>query len=120
MKFTNGLLIQDEISLAIGETVAHISDVFMGCFPCDTRLEAFPPYLGRVSSLTRLFSLGSQPQRGLRRADTHRSRTYSGPIDLIDQVVGKTASYERSLRRTASWFNQNVRLDLTSGAVEPG
>jgi hypothetical protein len=27
----------------------HISSVFMGCFPCDTRLEAFPPYLGRVS-----------------------------------------------------------------------
>lgn len=24
-------------------------------FPCDTRLEAFPPYLSRVSSLTRLF-----------------------------------------------------------------
>ncbi len=23
-------------------------------FPCDTRLEAFPPYLSRVSSLTRL------------------------------------------------------------------
>ena len=26
----------------------------MGCFPCDTRLEAFPPYLSRVSSLARL------------------------------------------------------------------
>ena len=25
-------------------------------FPCDTRLEAFPPYLSRVSSLTRLLS----------------------------------------------------------------
>jgi len=28
-------------------------------FPCDTRLEAFPPYLGRVSSLTRLLFLKS-------------------------------------------------------------
>ena len=26
-------------------------------FPCDTRLEAFPPYLSRVSSLTRLLFL---------------------------------------------------------------
>jgi hypothetical protein len=51
------LLILHEISLAIGEGVSHISGVFMGCFPCDTRLEAFPPYLSRVSPLTRLLSL---------------------------------------------------------------
>jgi hypothetical protein len=44
------LLILHEISLAIGEAVPHIDGVFMGCFPCDTRLEAFPPYLSRVRS----------------------------------------------------------------------
>lgn len=35
----------------------HISGVFMGCFPCDTRLEAFPPYLGRVSFWRGFFSI---------------------------------------------------------------
>src|ERR687898_3402202 len=50
------LLILHQISLAIAEALSHISSVFMGCFPCDTRLEAFPPYLSRVRSLARLFS----------------------------------------------------------------
>ena len=36
-------------------------------FPCDTRLEAFPPYLGRVSSLTRpLFSRWKEVKAGTR------------------------------------------------------
>lgn len=43
--------------LPLGERCPILCIVFMGCFPCDTRLEAFPPYLGRVSPLTRLLSL---------------------------------------------------------------
>ena len=53
INYTHQYLFFFDFSLANNETPGHISEVFMGCFPCDTRLEAFPPYLGRVSSLTR-------------------------------------------------------------------
>ena len=35
--------------LPLGERCPILCIVFMGCFPCDTRLEAFPPYLSRVT-----------------------------------------------------------------------
>jgi hypothetical protein len=37
----------------------------MGCFPCDTRLEAFPPYLSRVRPLARLLSFSPQFHKAL-------------------------------------------------------
>jgi hypothetical protein len=40
-----------------------LDSVFMGCFPCDTRLEAFPPYLSRVRSLARLLSFNLLKRR---------------------------------------------------------
>ena len=52
-----GYLFTIKFLLPSGARCSILDSVFMGCFPCDTRLEAFPPYLSRVSSLTRLLSL---------------------------------------------------------------
>ena len=63
--------------------MAHISGVFMGCFPCDTRLEAFPPYLSRVRSLARLLSF-----------NTLKKRRISASLEAVGQL--RAASWQRA------------------------
>ena len=69
VKITYWLLVFGYFSLANVKSPRHISEVFMGCFPCDTRLEAFPPYLSRVRTLARLFS-------GIAAKNRRRSRIW--------------------------------------------
>jgi hypothetical protein len=55
VKFTNGLHVHHEISLAIPEATIHISRVFMGSFPVTPVLRRFLPTLAASVSVAASF-----------------------------------------------------------------